>query len=263
MWINSKYIEGNCVCKAHMTRSRIYIIFKNKKISRERKIKSKPSLFGVIFLSMEIALRSTIDIDSLTLRHDALYEIKFQLYFDFTRLELLIIQFNLPAICLIIQPILSPISVAFVGFAVNRDQAKSQFAGCGRREEKFYRFPMLFLIRSVFESSISLRRPHQISSSTILLLFTNSLRLWYRGASPIVTFVTCANWHGSEICDFGGSGFALTRLFFIDFRFRPGADREMFSGLLVRRSTFSQNSIAASFESKLKPITRLWSGGMR
>lgn len=54
---------------------------------------------------MEVALRSTIDFDSLTLRHDALYEIKFQLYFDFTRLELLIIQFNLPAICLIMQPI--------------------------------------------------------------------------------------------------------------------------------------------------------------
>lgn len=74
--------------------------------------------------------------------------------------------------------------------------------------------------------------------------------------SSAVTFVTCRNWQGWEICDLGGSGFCFVCFVF---RFRPGADKAMFSGLLVRRSTFCQNSVAALLESKLNPIILLWS----
>jgi hypothetical protein len=38
---------------------------------------------------------------------------------------------------------------------------------------------------------------------------------------------------------------------------RPGDDNAIFSGLLTRRSTHCHNSNAASFESKLKPMTFL------
>lgn len=74
--------------------------------------------------------------------------------------------------------------------------------------------------------------------------------------SSAETFVTWENWQGREIWDFGGRGFCF--IVFV-LRLRPGADRAMFSGLLINLSTFCQNSIAASFESKLKPMTLLWS----
>lgn len=38
------------------------------------------------------------------------------------------------------------------------------------------------------------------------------------------------------------------------FRLRPGAESAIFSGLLIKRSTFCQNSVAALFESKLNPM---------
>lgn len=46
---------------------------------------------------------------------------------------------------------------------------------------------------------------------------------------------------------------------FFDRFLRPGDDKAMFSGLLINLSTHCQSSIAASSESKLNPITFLWS----
>ena len=46
-------------------------------------------------------------------------------------------------------------------------------------------------------------------------------------------------------------------------RFLPGAERAMFSGLLINLSTLCQKSVAASFESKLKPMFLLWSVNKR
>ena len=70
------------------------------------------------------------------------------------------------------------------------------------------------------------------------------------------TFVTCRNWQGREIWDFDGKGLGF--IVFV-FRLRPGAERAIFSGLLIKRSTFCQNSVAALLESKLNPIILLWS----
>ena len=72
-----------------------------------------------------------------------------------------------------------------------------------------------------------------------------------------MTFVTCKNWQGFDIWDFGGSIIGL--LFFLNRFFRPGEDSAMFSGLLISFSTHCQISMADSSESKLNPIIFRWS----
>lgn len=93
---------------------------------------------------------------------------------------------------------------------------------------------------------------------------TNAWRLKYRGVSSCVTLVMWWNWHGCEICDLGGNCTYLCRCCFCCFRFlRPGMLSAIFSGSLVSRSMQCHTSLAAEFESKLKPITLRWSGRER
>lgn len=73
----------------------------------------------------------------------------------------------------------------------------------------------------------------------------------------MVTLVTCRNWHGWDICDFGGNGAGFGR--FCCFRFRPGTLNEIFSGSLIKRSMDDHISRAAWFESKLNPMIFVWS----
>lgn len=86
---------------------------------------------------------------------------------------------------------------------------------------------------------------------------TNACRLKKRDVSFLVTLVTWWNWHGFEIWHFDGR---IIFCFFGVLRFRPGADKAIFSGSLINFSTHSQISRAAWCESKLKPITLRWSG---
>jgi hypothetical protein len=85
----------------------------------------------------------------------------------------------------------------------------------------------------------------------------NAYRLKNLEVSFAVTWVTWRNWQGWEICDFGARAWGFG-LFWV-LRLRPGADRAMFSGLLINFSRWVQRSRAAELESKLKPITFLWS----
>lgn len=73
----------------------------------------------------------------------------------------------------------------------------------------------------------------------------------------MVTLVTCENWQGCEICDFCGNGAGFGSFFCL--RLRPGTLKLIFSGSLINRSMAVHISCAASFESKLNPITLVWS----
>lgn len=85
---------------------------------------------------------------------------------------------------------------------------------------------------------------------------TNACKLKNRDVSFLVTLVMWWNWHGRLIWDFGGRTIFC---FFGVLRFRPGADKAIFSGSLINFSTHCQISRAAWCESKLKPITLRWS----
>lgn len=90
---------------------------------------------------------------------------------------------------------------------------------------------------------------------------TNACRLKYRCWSEAETLVTCENWQGCDICDFCGNGAGFGR--FCCLRLRPGTLNDIFSGLLINRSIATQISCAASFESKLNPMTLVWSMKLR
>lgn len=86
---------------------------------------------------------------------------------------------------------------------------------------------------------------------------SNVCRLKYLILSPGSTLVICWKQHGWEIWDFSGNGWYCC--FFTFLFLDPGTDRLMFSGDDVRRSTWVDISLAASTQSKLKPISFVWS----
>lgn len=79
----------------------------------------------------------------------------------------------------------------------------------------------------------------------------------YLVLSAASTLVMCWKQHGCEMWDFSGSGWYCCFLVFL--LRAPGSDRLIFSGHAVKRSIWDHISLAAFTQSKLSPISFVWS----
>lgn len=84
----------------------------------------------------------------------------------------------------------------------------------------------------------------------------------YLERSDTSTLVMCSKQHGCEMCDLSGNrrtGAGLCFCFRLCLDRFPGPESRMFSGSEVRRSICDHNCCAASAQSKLSPISCVWS----